>query len=224
MLNAEPLDSKARGQITLYYAPGSCAFAALVALEVAGAEYEPIRLDLAAGDQRTPQYRALNPLGRVPTLVVDGKPVTELIAVLTYISSLFPAAELMPVNNPFLLAKSYEMLSWFSTTLHVYVAQILRGERFSDDENVRAALKEFGRRQLAEQLIRLDQLSAGASGGLIGNRMTVVDAFSLVIWRWAERLGIDTSGLTHWAATVERMLALPAVRRAKEIEASEVAV
>jgi glutathione S-transferase len=204
--------------LRLFYAPGSCAFAALAALEYAGATYEPTKLDLAAGDQRSSQYLAINPLGRVPTLLVDGAPVTELIAVLSYIAHRYPASQLLPLDNALSLARAYEMLSWFSTGFHGFIAQIFRGGRFSDDAIVQEHLKESGRRQYVDQLTRLDGAYAGMETGLVGNRFTVVDAFSIVIWRWAERLGIDTSSLIHLTAAIRSSLDLPAVKHAQEIE------
>lgn len=204
--------------LQLFYGAGSCAFAALASLEHAGATYEPIKLDLAAGDQRSEQYLALNPLGRVPVLIVNGTPVTELIAVLTYIANHYPAAQLLP-HDHLALAKAYEMLSWFSTGFHGYIAQILRGERFSDDTDVRERLKEPARRHFAEQLARLDRACAGREAGIVSDSFTVVDAFSIVIWRWAEKLGIDTTNMAYWPMLVARHTNLPAVRRAFDIEA-----
>ena len=53
----------------LFYAPGACSLASHIALEEAGAPYDSVRLDLKTGEQQTPDYLALNPKGRVPTLV-----------------------------------------------------------------------------------------------------------------------------------------------------------
>ena len=57
--------------LKLFYAVGSCALASHIALEEAGAEYEAVRLDFAAGDQRKPEYLKVNPKGRVPALITD---------------------------------------------------------------------------------------------------------------------------------------------------------
>jgi len=57
--------------LKLFYAVGSCALASHIALEEAGAEYEAVRLDFTAGDQRKPEYLKINPKGRVPALITD---------------------------------------------------------------------------------------------------------------------------------------------------------
>ena len=57
--------------LKLFYAPNPCALAAHIALEEAEADYETVRIDFAASDQRKPVYLAINPKGRVPALVTD---------------------------------------------------------------------------------------------------------------------------------------------------------
>jgi glutathione S-transferase len=73
--------------LKLYYTPGACSLAAHIALQEAGASFEPIRIDLAAGQQRSAEYLVVNPRGRVPTLVVDGVAIDETIAILIHIRS-----------------------------------------------------------------------------------------------------------------------------------------
>ena len=57
--------------LTLYYAPGACSMASHIVLEESGEKYEPRKVDLAGGEQRTEAYLKLNPLGRVPVLGLD---------------------------------------------------------------------------------------------------------------------------------------------------------
>ncbi len=57
--------------LTLYYAPGACSMAAHIVLEESGEKYEPRKVDLAGGEQRTEAYLKLNPQGRVPVLGLD---------------------------------------------------------------------------------------------------------------------------------------------------------
>jgi len=62
----------------LYYATGTCALASHIALEESGAEYSTVRISFATNEQRSPEYLAINPKGRVPSLVTDGR--EELIS------------------------------------------------------------------------------------------------------------------------------------------------
>src|SRR5690242_21046262 len=76
--------------LTLYYAPGACSMAAHIVLEESGEKYEPKKVDLAGGEQRTEAYLKINPLGRVPVLRLDnGDPLTENTAILPYLGKRF---------------------------------------------------------------------------------------------------------------------------------------
>ena len=76
--------------LTLYYAPGACSMAAHIVLEESGEKYEPRKVDLAGGEQRTEAYLKINPLGRVPVLGLDdGTPLTENTAILPYLGKRF---------------------------------------------------------------------------------------------------------------------------------------
>ena len=98
-------------ELTLYLAPGTCAMAVRIALVEAGAPHQIKRLDLAAGEQRTPAYLAINPKGRVPALVTDRGVLTETPALLLYVAQRFPDAGLAPLDDPFLLARMQEVNS-----------------------------------------------------------------------------------------------------------------
>ncbi|MGK3986150.1 glutathione S-transferase family protein [Sorangium sp. So ce136] len=67
--------------ITFYYAPQSNAGRIRVSLAELDVPYEAVRLDLRAGDQKKPDFLAINPNGKVPTLVIDGTPMFESAAI-----------------------------------------------------------------------------------------------------------------------------------------------
>ena len=206
--------------LKLYFAPGSSAFAPLIALEELGVAYDVHRLDLAAGEQRRPDYLKVNPRGRVPTLSVDGEPVTEVLAILTYLAQAYPHSELLPLADPLKLAHAYEVMSWFASTVHVAFSQIARPERFADDETVKAALATPGEARFHRTLSDIERLAQGPGPWLLGESFTVVDAYALVIWRWAERRQIDTAAYPAWSAKAARALARPSVKRAVQREAA----
>ena len=206
--------------LKLYFAPGSSAFAPLIALEELGVAYEAQRIDLAAGEQRQPAYLKVNPRGRVPTLAVDGEPVTEVLAILTYLAQAYPHSELLPLADPLKLAHAYEVMSWFASTVHVAFSQIARPERFADDDGVKAALATPGEARFHRTLSDIERLAQGPGPWLLGESFSAVDAYALVIWRWAERRQIDTAAYPAWSAKAARALARPAVKRALKREAA----
>jgi len=76
--------------LKLYYAPGTCALATHIALEEAGAPYEAVRLDFGSQAQRSPEYLAVNPKGRVPALVTESGTLTETPGLLLFVAQRFP--------------------------------------------------------------------------------------------------------------------------------------
>lgn len=208
--------------LQLYFAPGSSSLAPLVALEEINLPYGARRLDLTAGDQHKPDYLKVNPRGRVPTLLVDDQPVTEVLAILTYLAHRYPHSELLPLADPLRLAKAYEVMSWFASTVHVAFAQIARPERYADDEAVKAALATPGEARFARTLTDIERLAQAPGPWLLGESFSVVDAYALVIWRWAERRQIDTGRYPAWSAKAVRALARPSVVRALRREAAPV--
>jgi glutathione S-transferase len=93
--------------ITLFYAPGACSMAAHIVLEESGEKYEPKRMDLSKGEQKTPEYMKIHPLGRVPALKLDdGTPLSENTAILPYLGKRFglwpsePMKEAKALDDP----------------------------------------------------------------------------------------------------------------------------
>jgi len=169
--------------LTLYYAPGSSAFAAMVALEEARAEYDTRLVNLANGDQHKSDFLAINPHGKVPVLTVGSSIVAENIGVLTYISANFPEAKLLPYGDALALAQAYALLSWFSTGVHIEIAKIFRGDRFTTDEQAKSLIKHSGIEKFGQALVELEAIAAGSGDWLCGSQFSVIDAFGLVIWR-----------------------------------------
>jgi glutathione S-transferase len=124
--------------LKLFYATGTCALASHIALEEAGAEYETVRLDFRSNDQRTPEYLALNPKGRVPALVTDRGVLTETPAILVFIAQTFPGAPLAPLDDAFVLAQVQAFNSYLCSTVHVAHAHRVRGYPWVDADDAAA--------------------------------------------------------------------------------------
>src|SRR3954470_21954732 len=101
--------------LTLYYGPGACSMASHIVLEESGEKYEPRRMDLAKGEQRTPEYLKMNPQGRVPLLQLDnGEPLAENTAILPYLGKRFT---LWP-TDPLAEAKALSLIGFFAASVH----------------------------------------------------------------------------------------------------------
>jgi glutathione S-transferase len=101
----------------LYFSPGSSSMAVHIALHEIGVPFETKSLSFHKKEHRSPDFLALNPAGKVPTLVVDGTPITEVAACLFYLARRFPEARLLPAD-PVAEAQAVSWMSFVASTLH----------------------------------------------------------------------------------------------------------
>src|SRR5258708_21237858 len=85
---------------TLHFAPDTCARVPLIALEEIGCPYRIEIVAFAKGQHRSPDYLALNPQGKVPTLIVDGRPLSENVPILSWLARAFPEAGFPRLPHP----------------------------------------------------------------------------------------------------------------------------
>ena len=95
-------------KIVFYHNPQSRAAIVHWMLEEAGAEYEIRHIDLQKGDQKSPEFLALNPMGKLPTIVVGGTVITEAPAIIAWLADAYPKAGAGPAAG---VARARHLLS-----------------------------------------------------------------------------------------------------------------
>ena len=169
-------------------------------------------MNTAVGDQRKPDYLAINPKGRVPALVTDRGILTETPALLAYIAQTWPAAKLAPLDDAFAFARAQEFNSYLCSTVHVAHAHKHRGHRWTDDPAAQAAMtaavpeKEIACFQLIE-----DEMLAGP--WVLGEAYSICDAYLYTLTGWLEGDGVDRRRFPKVSALYDRVAARPAVRK-----------
>ena len=205
----------------LYYAPGTCALATHIVLEEAGAPYEPVLVDFRTQTQRSPEYLAVNPKGRVPALVTEQGTLTETPALLCFVAQCFPAAELAPLSDPFALARVQEFNSYLCSTVHVAHAHRMRGARWVDDAASIEAMKRKVSSNVTE-CFALIELKLLKGPWVMGDQYTICDPYLFTIGSWIEDDGVDTTRVPRVIEHRARMLARPAVQRAIAAEGTHI--
>jgi glutathione S-transferase len=206
--------------IKLYYSPGACSLASHIVLEELGIAYEPVLVSLADGDHKRAEYLRVNPKGRVPTLNVDGKILTETVAILTYLGGGYAERGLWP-KETWKQAEALSLMSWLSSTVHIAAAGIWRAERFSADPAAKESINATGRENLMKHFADIDQMLVGRSFAM-GGQYGVCDPYLLVFYRWGNRLGIDMKTLFPvWTKHAHRVFSRPTVKRVFEAEGIE---
>src|SRR5580698_1458863 len=104
--------------LTLYFSPGSSSMAAHIALHEVGAKFDARPISFSRKENRTPDYLRLNPEGKVPTLLIDGRPLTEVAGILFYLARRFPEARLMPLGDPEAEARVVSWMSFVASSVH----------------------------------------------------------------------------------------------------------
>jgi glutathione S-transferase len=197
--------------LKLFYSPGACSLASHIALEEAGAAYEAVRIETATGEQRKPEYLAINPKGRVPALATERGVLTETVAILAYIAQSFPDARLLP-SDPWAFAQAQAFNAYLASTVHVAHAHKYRGYRWADEES---SFEDMRRKvpQTMTEAFRLieDELLRGP--WVLGEDFSVCDGYLFTIACWLEGDGADVSLLPRVLDHRERVRARPATQR-----------
>jgi glutathione S-transferase len=205
-----------------FYSQGSCSLASHIALEEAGADYEIVRVSTRDGDQRRPEYLAVNPKGRVPALVTDQGLLTENVAILAWVAQAFPEARLAPAD-PWGFAQAQAFNSYLASTVHVAHAHRHRGYRWADQESSFADMTAKVPQSVGDgfQLIETELFKGP---WVLGEAYSICDGYLFTLADWLEGDGVDPARFPKVLEHRERVRARPAVARAlAAIEAGEAA-
>jgi len=172
--------------LKLFYAPNACSLASHIALAESGAEFEPIRLDLKAGDQRKPDYLAINPKGRVPALVTPRGTLTENVVILGWVAQTFPEAHLKPDGDFFAFSEMQVFNLYLAATIHVTYAHLFRSYRYADSDSAMADMKAKVPSTLAEQWKLIEERLSDGRPWVCGERFTVADPYLYFFARWLD--------------------------------------
>jgi glutathione S-transferase len=199
--------------LTLYYGPGACSMAAHIVMEEGGEKYEPRRMDLSKGEQRTEAYMKIHPLGRVPALGLDdGSPLTENTAILPFLGKRY---KLWP-TDPIAEARALSIIGFFASTVHPAHAHISRPERYATDKSHFPDIQAQGRKMFHEYLKQIDGMLAGRQW--LSDQYSVLDPYAFTFYFWGFRRELPVGELKNYTAHRDRMLARPAVQRVVEDE------
>jgi len=197
----------------LYFAPGACSFVPHVGLEAAKAEFEPKLVKFHKGEHRTPEYLAMNPNAQVPVLVVDGKPLTQIVAICDYLDRRFPQAGFLPAEA-WERAQALSLLAWMNNTPHPTMTRAFFPERYAEGEAARQEVKQRAAQEFRGYLERLQGMIQGANPYWFGDRISFHDAYAFTLLRWGGYAGIDPNAFPAYKAYVERVMQAGPVKAA----------
>lgn len=203
--------------IKLYYSPGACSLAPHIVLEELGIAYDSMLVSLKDGEHKKADFLKINPKARVPVLNVDGKIMTECVAILTYLGGGFADRGLWP-KDTWKQAEAISLMSWLSNTVHIAFAGVFRPERFLEDASAHPQLKATAMANIEKNFADIEKMLTGKTFAM-GGQYTVVDPFFLVFYRWGNRIGIPMKErYPIWTKHAQRVASRPTVKRVFEAE------
>ena len=198
--------------LQLYFAPGACSFVPHVGLEAAQAPFEPKLVKLQKGEHRTPEYLAMNPNGQVPLLVVDGRPLTQIVVICDFLDRAFSAAGLLPLE-PWERSQALSQLAWMNSTPHTTATRFFFPERYAETDAGRAEVKKRAVEEFRGYLERIQKMLP-ASGCWLGERVSFHDAYALTLLRWGGFAGIDPRSFPKYWSYVQGVIEAAPVKAA----------
>lgn len=199
--------------ITLFHTKMSSSSPVAMALRELEVLHETITVDLAAGDQRKPDFLALNPNGKVPTLVVDGAPLFEALAILQWLGDRYGVAKgLWPAaDSPARL----RALSWSTWSYVSVISVIQRLTAVSSPrvpkENHNPAAAETARRELGVLFSVLDRELTDRQF-LLGENLSLCDLIVANVVAYAGLCGVSTEAHPHVKTWLAQCTSRPSFR------------
>ena len=189
--------------------PGSAALAPHAILAELGVEYELVPVVREEG-KPTPEYLALNPWGKIPTLEDGSFVLTESAAICLYLAEKFPERGLAPPAGSQERAELYRWLLWLSNTVQMTAMRHFYPERYGTD-----GVKEIADAELAAHFDLIERFLDGREW-LVGDEVTAADFFLFMLVRWGRNLDPPAWDRPRLRAHFLRMLELRGPRTALE--------
>lgn len=194
--------------IELYFSPGTAAMVVHWLLLELDLPHELRRVDLANGGQHTAEYRALNPAGRVPAIVVDGAVQTEAAAIVMQLADRFAPATLAPALASPERAAYYQWMFFCANTLQPhYRAWFYPDEPAGPDHT--AAVKEQARIALERAWEQVAHHLGDGRPYMLGASLTALDFMVTMLMRWSRNMPRPSDRWPVLAAYAARMKARP---------------
>ena len=204
-------------EIVLYYAPITCALAPYITLTEADAKFEVRPLNFKKGQHTAADYLKLNPKHKVPLLLVDGKPLSENVAIQIWIARTFPKARLLPADL-WQELQAISVMSWCSGGIHPFLARTNSPVRVCDVPGTEESVRKLAAANLMELFKIADDLLSGRE--FFFDHFTAPDAHFFWCQRRARQFDIDISQFKNCVAHFERMLLRPSVGKLMAFEKS----
>jgi len=207
---------------TLFYFPQNASWAPHLVLEEMGVDYELSLVDRAVNAQKSDQYMALNPTGRIPTLVDDGLVIFESAAICLHLCEQNTQANLMPKVGDPNRAQFYQWLFYLTTTLQAEIMLYIYPGKHTSDREAAASIVQAQEIRITEMYALLDKQLEDKEY-LVGNTVSVCDCFLFMLSHWCSGFKQPPLSFAHLGRCLRNFAKRPAVVKVCAIERTSLA-
>jgi glutathione S-transferase len=203
----------------LHYFPSNANAAPHMVLEAIGCNYELVLVNRAVTGQKYVEYLKINPNGRIPTLVEKGHAIFEAAAIVLHLVDQHPEAELAPQVGTPERATFYQWLIFLTNSLQEELMIWQYPDRLTGTDAAATAVTKHGAERRASNYLDVIERHVAAKGPFfLGDKPSAVDFYLVMLARWARPMTNPPRSRPNIAKLLDKVTALPAVRRAYEQE------
>ncbi|NYT30232.1 maleylacetoacetate isomerase [Rhizobium sp. WYCCWR 11128] len=200
-------------EVVLYdYWRSSASYRVRIALNLLGVDYQTVSINLLEGAHKTPEYLAVNPQGLVPTLVIDGKTLTQSLAIVEYLAELRPEYGLLPsdiADRQKVRALAYAVAMDIHPICNLHVVSHLMSMTEKAD-----AREEWMKHFITDGLRKLEAMIGEAGAFSFGDAPTMADLCLVPQVYNARRWEVDLTAFKRISDIHSKCAELPAFQAA----------
>lgn len=203
----------------LHYFPGNANAAPHMVLEELGQRYDLVLVDRATNAQKSTQYLAINPNGRIPTLVDRDLVLFEAAAIVLHLVDRHPEAGLAPKVGTPERAKFYQWMTFLTNSLQEELMIWQYPDRLTGGDAGATEIVRRGAEKRAEAYLDVIERHLRANGPLfLGETLSAADFYLVMLARWARTMTTPPRARQHIATLLDKITALASVRNAYQRE------
>lgn len=185
----------------LYAKPGACSMVPHTALEWSKEKYELELMD--ASKLKSPEYLKLNPQGAVPLLQDGDFVLSQNVAILEYLNTVYPEAKLFGTGDAKAQAKVWHFLAYLNSDVHKTFGPIFHPEGMLPKGEGKEDLVETAKQKLVKLMQYLNDSLDGQD--YLTGELTIADVYMYVMLRWSKQIHLDLSQYANLAPFMTRV-------------------
>ncbi len=213
------MSATSQPSLTLYYSRRSCSLACHIVLRETGLKFDLVEVKIRKSEQKKPEYLKINPLGKIPSLVIDSEVLTETHAILTFLGDFKKTPSLIPPSGTTDRVRAHEWMNFLSSTVHVTFRTIFRPYNLIGKDIPLEPARDFARTNLVGVMGEIERRLSKKSYAL-GDKYSVCDAYLFVFYLWChdERLEMESPAGPAFRELAKKVWERPSTRAAIQHE------